>query len=285
MKTLKILLFAFVMIFFAGSALAVTVTINGPTNAQLNGTYTLNSMTIDSNGNITLTVNGSNPPPPPPGGLSLSLNPSSLPSGRVGQTYNQTVTMSASGGTPSYTYSCSGSGVAGITASNSGSTCTISGTPTANDRYTVNFKVTDSASATAASSISFSISDSSGGTVNATDIGPRYPHLIENTIVPNGVNYYYFTLDRDVSWIVMYMTTSDWSTNQDMIVSSISQPKCEDIVRLNSRGTNGLWYNITTTNNEKVTMWINAKAGSKFYVTVRNRSATTGRFALYWDAN
>ncbi|MCL5022967.1 MAG: cytochrome c [Nitrospirae bacterium] len=100
------------------------------------------------------------PPPPPPASLSLSLSPSSLPAGTQGTPYSQNVTMSATGGSSPYTFSCSGSGVAGLTAAASGAVCNISGTPTAGGTYTVNFAATDSAGANASAARSFSVNTS-----------------------------------------------------------------------------------------------------------------------------
>lgn len=98
--------------------------------------------------------------PPPPAALSLSLNPSTLPTGTQGAAYSKSVTMSATGGTSPYSFTCSGSGVAGLTASSSGAACTVSGTPTASGTYTVSLKVTDSAAGSASGSISFSVTTS-----------------------------------------------------------------------------------------------------------------------------
>ena len=92
---------------------------------------------------------------PNPEQLALSVAPASLPSGVMNTLYNQTVGISASGGEPPYTYSCSVSGGSGISASvnpagtTSGSAeCIISGTPPVSGSYTVDFQISDSASNT-----------------------------------------------------------------------------------------------------------------------------------------
>jgi hypothetical protein len=79
--------------------------------------------------------------------MPLSLNnpnPDPLPNGALNQYYYTPVAMSATGGTQPYAFNCSGS-VPGVSISPSGSTCNISGTPTALGTYPVAFSVTDSA--------------------------------------------------------------------------------------------------------------------------------------------
>jgi hypothetical protein len=90
---------------------------------------------------------------PNPEQLALSVTPASLPSGVMNTPYNQTVEMSASGGEPPYTYSCSVSGGSDLSASVSpaettagNAECIINGTPPVSGLYTVDFQITDSAS-------------------------------------------------------------------------------------------------------------------------------------------
>ena len=71
---------------------------------------------------------------------TITLSPSSLPSGTVGTAYSQTI--SASGGISPYTFAItSGSLPAGLTLSATG---TLSGTPTAAGSYTFEIKAVDS---------------------------------------------------------------------------------------------------------------------------------------------
>lgn len=291
MKALKILLSLVMVVIFAlsiteGAAMAASVNISG----AISGTYTLNSMSIDSNGNITLNVSGGTPPPP--GALSLSLNPTTLPSGTINTAYNQNVTMAVSGGTSPYNYNCSGSGVAGITASASGSTCIISGTPTASGTYTVNFSVTDSVGAKASASISFNVS---AGTTpppsNCTTLQNRVN--VDAVISANGLDYYCFVLDNDYSTVGIAIFTGDWATNQDIMMSNRSQPSWDDYntyvktmiakygYALNRDPLNPPWYKTSPINTESIMIYnVNGKKGQIFYVTVFNMSPSQGRYTI-----
>lgn len=293
MKALKILLSLFFTITLATAAVAVTVTLQGGAT----GNYTLQSMTIDSNGNITITVNASTPPPP--GALTLSLSPSTLPSGVVNSAYSQPVTMTASGGTSPYTYSCSGTGVSGLSASANGSTCTVSGTPTVAGTYTVTFTVTDSANAIASNSISFNISSGTigGKYIDITTAGLLPNYLKGQSVAPDSGAYYGFTTNTSFNKITVNLeaeidSTGDYTADMDLIVSTRSQPSCSDIVRGgSSKGTNGLWYgSLIGRSNETVTVTNRDASGrlqpippGTYYVTVCNFTpGVTGKFRLSW---
>ncbi len=122
-----------------------TVKVTSTTNSAYNDT---------SNGSCTIVA--------PPKALTLGCSPDTFPSGTQNIAYSQNATMTASGGTPPYTFSCTGSGPAGITTTYSGTTCTISGTPTATGTYTVNMSVKDSTNATALHSMPFTINCGDG---------------------------------------------------------------------------------------------------------------------------
>ena len=84
---------------------------------------------------------------------ALSISSTSLPSGTSGKSYN--ASLSASGGTPGYTWSItSGSLPSGLSLSSSG---TISGAPTASGTFTFTTTVTDSGSPAQAQSATLSI--------------------------------------------------------------------------------------------------------------------------------
>jgi len=284
MKALRILLLIAIMVISAGTAMAVTVTLQG----SASGTYTLQSMTIDSNGNITLSVSSSTPPPP--GALTLSLSPTSLPAGTVGQSYNQSVTMTATGGTSPYTYACSGSGVSGISASASGNICTISGTPTTSGNYTVNFTVTDSANATASQSLVFSV-NTNNPPANCTPLSNRVNY--DESISPNEVKYYCFTLDDNYSTVGAAIFTGDWATNQDIMLSNIKQPTWDDYntyvksmlekygYALNRDPLSPPWFKTSPINTESVMIYnVNGKRGQTFYLSVFNMSPTRGKYTV-----
>ena len=287
--TLKRMLLSIAMLsMLASTAMAASVTLTG----SQNGTYTLNNMSVDSNGNITLSISGGTTPPPP-GSLNLGLSPTTLPAGTVGSAYSNTVTMTASQGTTPYTYSCSGSGVAGITASNgSGSTCTISGTPTAPGVYSVIFSVTDAAAtpATDSKSISFSVNavaDPSG----CINIGARYPVVLDNQSIPAmSIRNYCFTIDKTVTSIVPYLRSRDWKTGSHMFVSDSGNPTLNEVSTILASGSTikrtgtAPWYSFGSYSNERLVLNKSASAGTKFYVTVYNPGATQSLVQLYWEA-
>ena len=85
--------------------------------------------------------------------VTLVLSPASLPEGRFGRPYNQTIT--AADGTAPYSYSVtSGSLPAGVTLSSSG---TLGGTPTASGSFDFTVTATDSFGATGSSSYTLQI--------------------------------------------------------------------------------------------------------------------------------
>jgi len=89
--------------------------------------------------------------------MTLTIETSSLSGGTVGEAYSDA--LSASGGTPSYTWSISGGSLpAGLTLV--ASTGAISGTPTAPGTSSFTVSVTDSASATATKALSIAVSSS-----------------------------------------------------------------------------------------------------------------------------
>lgn len=286
--TLKRILLSIAMVsLLASTAMAANVTLSG----AVNGTYTLTNMTINSNGDITLNVSGGNPPPP--GSVSLSLSPATLPAGTVNSVYNNTVTMTASEGTAPYSYSCSGSGVAGLSASNNGSTCTISGTPTATGVYIVNFSVTDSATtpSTASNSISFSVASVPEPGGNCINIGPQYPSVLDNqSIPPKSIVNYCFTIDKTVTSIVPYIRSRDWKTSSHMFVSNVSNPTMSDISTILASGLtihrdgSPPWYSFGSYSNERLVLSRSAKAGDKYYVTVYNSESVSSLIQLYWQA-
>jgi len=107
-----------------------------------------------------------------PAQLELSIDPTTLPSVTINTPYNQTVSMTASGGTSPYLYSCTvanGSALS-TSVSSTGSTtgsvvCTISGTPLSAGTVTLNFTVTDSANVSAsAGPLSVNVSPAPGPT-------------------------------------------------------------------------------------------------------------------------
>ena len=88
----------------------------------------------------------------------LTITTGSLPDGQVGSTYSET--LSASGGTPPYTWSASGSVPPGL--SMNASSGTVSGTPNTAGTYGFTVNVADSGGQTAQKGFSVNISGGSG---------------------------------------------------------------------------------------------------------------------------
>lgn len=106
-------------------------------------------------------LNGSAPPVP-------TITTTSLPNGTVGTAYSQTV--SATGGTPAYTWSISAGSLPPPLTINA-SSGVISGTPTTAGTYSFTVKVTDSNSQTATQALSIVISSgTSGPTITTTSL-------------------------------------------------------------------------------------------------------------------
>jgi hypothetical protein len=278
MKTFRLILSVLIALAMISLSYAGTVTVNGQNMG------TLGSMSVSGNGDVTLTTSGG----PPTGGLTLSLNPSSLPPGTVDVPYNQSVTMTASNGTPPYVFDCTATN---ITANQSTGVCTISGTPAAAGAYTVNFSVTDDGGLgdTVNTPIIFNVNPpgSGGGAelLPSSGVGMIIGQGVQ--IPAYGQKEYYFTIpSAAATYVAIYMTTRDWQTNQDMYVSTSSQPAC---------GPNGSnvpnwagippqpWYNTTATNNESLILMTSFPAGTTFYLTVCNTSGIQGEYGLYWQ--
>jgi uncharacterized protein with beta-barrel porin domain len=118
-------------------------------------TFTFNDGS-SSNPPITVTLHIAAPT------SSISITPTSLPSGRVAVAYPST-TLTASGGATPYTYALTaGSLPTGLTLSSGG---TISGTPSAYGTFTFTVTATDNASATGNQSYSVTIAPA---TINVT---------------------------------------------------------------------------------------------------------------------
>lgn len=129
----------------AGLTLFSTGAVNGTPTAP--GTFSFSVRATDntpaaSGGPFTVTQNYSVVIAAP----TITLSPSSVPGGTIGQAYNQT--LSAAGGTGPYTYAiASGALPAGLALSTSGQ---LSGTPTAAGTFNFTVSATDSSTGTGA---------------------------------------------------------------------------------------------------------------------------------------
>jgi hypothetical protein len=114
----------------------------------------------------------------------LNITTTSLPNGKVGTAYNQTLT--ATGGTIPYTWTVSaGSLPAGLTLSSAG---VISGTPTTAQTADFTVQVADSAAGTDTQALSITINPAGGNGPNISGIAPTsaYPG---QTIVISGTKF------------------------------------------------------------------------------------------------
>lgn len=107
------------------------------------------------------------------GPVSISVSPSTLPTGAINTSYSQQ--LSASGGTSPYTYSTSSSLPTGVTLSSSG---LLSGTPTQSGTYNLTIQVNDGASHTTnvqrtlnVGSVNISLSPSASNVLTGTQNG------------------------------------------------------------------------------------------------------------------
>lgn len=151
----------------------MTLTVSGtPTSQDLVGgratRYTI-SVSVTDSANTTVPLGGQTNPPqitvnPGAGALAIA-NQSPLPYAYLGSVYS--VTIKATGGTPSYTYAlASGSTLpAGLSLSPNSQFATISGTPTTAGTFQFTISVTDSANPPASVSKTFTL------TVNTTSTG------------------------------------------------------------------------------------------------------------------
>jgi hypothetical protein len=274
------------VLLLAGVALAVNVNLSG----DLTGTYELNSMSISSDGTISLSVSSGGTQTP---SLTLSTSPSTLPAGKVDVAYSQKVTMTASNGTTPYTYSCSTSS-AGISASASSNTCSISGTPTSSGTYSVNFRVNDNASDTAQRTSYFSVA---GGVSTGEPSGVKTitdGEILDRVSIRSGATLYYkFIIPKGSQGLQLSLSTWDWITNQDMMLSQgLPYPTSDDYTGGKSVKYNGdivndsaKWARISPgSSNETLYIYPNLPAGT-YYVMVHNTSGMTGSFGLhvsYW---
>jgi hypothetical protein len=109
----------------------------------------------------------------------VNVATSSLPSGTVGTTYAAPLT--ATGGTPPYTWSITSGMPAGLTLSSS--TGIVSGTPTAAGSFNLTVQVTDSSGATASQSLVMTLSTTLTIVTTLTDaeVGTAYTETLTST--------------------------------------------------------------------------------------------------------
>jgi len=181
-----------------GLSLSSGGALTGTPTSQGNYNFTVTAKDVNSyNGSSSYTMTVSPP--------TISITPSTLPSG-IGSTVYTTTAITASGGNAPYTYTVyTGSLPPGLTLSSGGS---LSGTPTSNGTYNFHVKATDSNSAigiiaytvaVAAPTISISPSSLLVGTAEAAYSGAAntvsasggsgvYTYAVTNGSLPSGLS-------------------------------------------------------------------------------------------------
>jgi hypothetical protein len=181
-----------------GLSLSSGGALTGTPTSQGNYNFTVTAKDVNSyNGSSSYTMTVSPP--------TISITPSTLPSG-IGSTVYTTTAITASGGNGPYTYTVyTGSLPPGLTLSSGGS---LSGTPTSNGTYNFHEKATDSNSsigiiaytvAVAAPTISISPSSLLVGTAEAAYSGAAntvsasggsgvYTYAVTNGSLPSGLS-------------------------------------------------------------------------------------------------
>jgi hypothetical protein len=273
MKTLKVLFLLVIVVCFASTAMAANVLINGLSSYSCSGTMTVgtNGLSVDSSGNVNLNVtcSGSGCTNTAP-----SINVTNAPTtGTIGQPVSATFTASDSdaGQTPVVTANV------GTISGN-----TWSWTPTANGTQNVTLTANDQQTCnnTASHSWSIVVGTPTGGCTTLAE-GPR----LSMSVPSLGSNAFCFTLNRNLYMAQVYITTMDWQTNQDVLVSDQGQPSCDQ--HLSQYGYNlppnaAPWYVVTASSNETVSVSKTFTAGTTIYATVCNRTNSTGNYAIYW---
>lgn len=275
MRALRILLsFAIVAVF---STAAMAVTVNLSIDGGSSTAYNLGSMSIASDGTISLNVTSTGGGG---GGGCTNTAPAISVSGAP--------TTATAGTAVSATVSTSDANGNSVTvSSNYGS---VSGsawswTPTTAGTYTITLTANDGQNCNNTAYTSFTLSVSSSGGGGTTPSGTNLPFQTKATGSLSGGQqaYYYFTPSTDMNTITFQMWgQTQWSGNTNVIISNVSQPDCS-IVADSSGGYNGLWYNITGSANEVVYMSGNFPAGRALYATVCGRSTTSTSYTVYWS--
>lgn len=118
-----------------------------------------------------------------------------------------------------------------------------------------------------------SAASSGGGSGGSTSGGVNLPigDKYSDYVTESSPKYYYYTLTNSVYRHLIQMTTTDWTGNANMIVSTSSYPSCTDY------GKAGTYSNYSDSSNEII--YLPSSAGT-YYVTV----CGNGGYRLFWNA-
>jgi hypothetical protein len=304
----------------AGKVVTVTIkATDNNTSCQKADAFTWNICVDDGNGN------GCGP-------LALQFkNGTVLPAATNGQQYSEVVSFSGSGGSGDYDFICrlrkdsEGKGIVVSkptvdTVPNS-ATCTISGKPTvSNGTVGVIFKVKDKTTGEAVSKVltldilpAGQTGGGGGSTGGGSDGGgngdepPGVVTLLDGQVMDyviigahnashqaplTDTIYYKCNVPSNMFKVGIYMTTGDWETNQDMIVSyGTPYPTPDNYthgVRYQLDGSNNMWANIipetpNSQNDTEENVLIGNPRPGWYYIMVHNTSTVPGSFSIVCD--
>lgn len=298
MKIKAILLMIGMVLVFATPTIAATVTINHG-GTQLSGT--LSNLTVDANGNVTLSVSSGNLCGSSGGGTTCSntaptISVSNPPgTATVGTAVSATFTANANDTGQSVTVSANYGSISGST---------WSWTPSSSGTNTVTLTANDGQNCNNAASYSWNVTASSassgggGGTSDCTDMGPQSPSYLDYINVPaGGVVYYCKTLSEHINNLVVTMSARNVSTNManaHIFVSDTNNPTLSQVSAIaqevsstyqtTKRSGPPPWYNFGGQSNERLYLVRSFASGSTFYVTIYNPDSSNSTVQLYWNA-
>ncbi len=118
-----------------------------------------------------------------------------------------------------------------------------------------------------------SAANSGGGSGGSTSGGVNLPIGDKHSdyVTEGTPKYYYYTLANSVYRHLIQMTTTDWTGNANMIVSTNSYPSCNDY------GKGSTYSNYSDSSNEII--YLPERAGT-YYVTI----CGSGGYKLFWNA-
>jgi hypothetical protein len=220
MKSLKILLVIAMVFAFASIAIAATVTITG----DLNDECTLGSMSVDSNGNIVLNVSncGTASPCTP---SSASVSPSTISRSVTEGSNASSQTMVVRDNCYNNLQFSASTTDGWISVSPSIGTGTINATfNTASlqeGSYTGHITVTPQGYSSMDVVVNLTVNSASSPPGTSVDIGSDfytvYPNVKLDTIAPNGINYYYFTMNKNARGFQLYVVSLDRASEQLLV--------------------------------------------------------------------
>lgn len=275
-RFLLVLLMLGIAMTFASDSMAASVTINHA-GGTLNGT--LSSLSVNSDGNVAVTVTENLTGSSGGGGGTADTQAPSVPSGL------NAAAASSSQINLSWSVSSDNVGVAGYKIYRDGSQiATTSSTSYANSGLSAStgycYKVAayDSAQNNSEQSgqacATTSAADSGGGSGDGSTTGGIYLPMgdkYSDYVSVNSPKKYYYHLANSVNRHLIQMTTTEWDRDANMIVSTSSYPSCTD------SGKAGTYSNYNDTSNEII--YLPGSAGT-YYVTV----CGDGGYKLFWNA-